>query len=265
MDFSNINQSSQIDSSTYNSFVTETADSDASTSAQSNIKTTFRPPLNNEFSEEQDVEYKPSQDIVQEKTQIISKQEEQRLQKLQQKEILINLQKASQNQGSSYSRNMDEAMVMNRKNKDLLINPDDSNDNYQTKKTDVLKESLYINPTSEELFEEFLHPQKKGTSSSPESALKNFENNRKQHENNKNKKSILYEFEEDEAINMDLLKFNKENNNISSDSFQKEAIQNTNQNVNTQQKNINPALQRALKKNDQRNNVSKLKKKFNKK
>lgn len=263
MELSNINQPSQLDSTFDDSSFHLPTNSNLN-NTNSMINTTFRPPSANEFSEEleQDVEYKPSQDIVQEKTQAISAQEEQRLQKLQQKELLINIQKNSNNQGSTYSRNMDEAIVMNTKQKDFGVKTNENNNNSKIQEDDILEGKIYIDPAAEEFFEEFLHPQKNKNNTEQESALKNFENNKKQQNNdNQKKKHNLYEFEDDEIINKDLLKIPQQNIQTINRNIQKKE----NQNINQNKQNINPALQKALKKDQQKNNINKLRQKFNKK
>ncbi|MDD4527794.1 MAG: hypothetical protein PHF25_07165 [Candidatus Margulisbacteria bacterium] len=266
MDLANINANIPLDSSQTENDSFYGVTNPSTSTKTSSINTSFNPTLDNELSDEmqQDVEYKPSQNIVQEKTVLLSFQEQERMQKVQQKELLINLQKNTNTSGSSYSRNLDDAAVMNTQKKDFGKNlnfQEDSNPNLQT--NDYLEDKLYIDSAAEEFNEEFLNPQKKNKTNDPESAFKNYEEKKKQQDNEDNQqKKNHYDFEDDEVVDID--------STLLSSTLNKGKVARNNQNKdnsNAQYEQIkhNPALEKALRKDDPKSNINKLRQKFNKK
>ncbi len=274
MDLTNINKNLQIDSTQNDTglfFNTDTSTPVPTKSTTNPINTNFTPSLDNELSEEmqKNVEFKPSQDIVQEKTAYLSLQEQERMQKMQQKELLITLQKSNSNKATNYSRNMDEAVLMNSQKKDF--------DNYSSKNTinpliqknDYLEDTLNIDSASEEFYEEFLNPQKRKKNDDPESSLKQFEERKQKKDNEKQKKKKTnYFFEDDEVIDLEEL---PEEQKEELEDFIINFTSNPNKtklrkfNPKFEQEKINPALKKALRKDHQKHNNNKLRQKFNKK
>ncbi|MEI7942799.1 MAG: hypothetical protein WCH76_06505, partial [Candidatus Riflemargulisbacteria bacterium] len=206
MNLSNINSNLPLDATLNNdtSFfstpLTSRTQRTQSTAASSQINTKFQPSTDSEVSEEllKRVEYKASQDIAQEKTQSLSLQEEQRMQKIQQKELLINLQKTSKTTGTSYSRNMDESAVLNAQKKDIDSQSTKTTTNQRIQVNDSLEDEIYIDTAAEK----FLNSQNKKKSNEPESALKDFEEQqrKKDDEENHKRKRNLFDFEDDEIV-----------------------------------------------------------------
>lgn len=272
MDLSNINSNLQLDSTqnTDTSLLTTLATTTTTTSTSNQINTNFQPVLN-ETSEEmlQQVEYKASQDILKEKAHSLSLQEEQRMLKMQQKELLISLQKTNNVNGSTYSRNMDDSAVLNSPKKDLDNQSTKPITNQRLQVDDSLEDKINIDTAAEK----FLNSQNKKNSTEPESTLKEFEEQkRKKDEDNQKKKRNLYDFEDDEVVDLNLGKLSTSSHldrikgvdqNLMLDVTR---YQNTNKlKSRIENHKINPALEKALKKDKQKNNINKLRQKFNKK
>lgn len=264
MELSNINLNLPLDPAKNNDELllnTSTTLSSLTTekSASDSINTSFKPALTNEISDEmqKEVEYRPSQDIIQEKTQALSLQEEQRMQKIQQKELLINLQKTSKTTGTSYSRNMDESAVMNYKNKDYENINNKAVINQNSPGDDAFEDKIHIDRSAEEL----LNPQKRKNNNDAESALKKFEEQKRKEDNENNKKKrYFFDFEDDEIVDLDKGKIIDKKLTIDI-----ERHPNINKIKETKEINkTNPALEKALRKDKQKNNTNKLRQKFNK-
>jgi hypothetical protein len=259
MNLSNINSNLPLDA-TQNNDTSFFSTPLSPQNSPSPINTKFQPTLDNEIPDEmlKQVEYKPSQDITQEKTQSLSLQEEQRMQKIQQKELLINLQKTSKITGTSYSRNMDEAAVLNAPKKDIDNQSIKTITNQRIQVNDALEDEIYIDTAAEK----FLNSQNKKNNNDPESSLKDFEEQKrkKDDEENHKKKRNIFDFEDDEIVDLDRGKVTDKHLTINIERHPNinklKEIKETNR--------INPALEKALRKDKQINNTNKLRQKFHK-
>ena len=209
---------------------------------------------------------------------------------MQQKELLININKTKiDNLGSTYSRNLDEAAAMGAQKKDMGQKNIEIDKNRHIQSGDKLVDKIDIGSASEELYEEFMNPQNKKKEENSKSNLKDFEEDKRKKENddeeNEEKSNTLFSFEDDEVIDIDI--------NILASSNQLDKKDGTEPNLSKEierrigiidsvtghppnknklkklinqleEKPVSPALERALRKDVDTQNISKLRQKFNK-
>ena len=130
---------------------------DKNTSVKSNFKAQTTEEEIQQINNE--VVYEENTDIVEQKSQYINTLEQDRMQKIKQKNVLLGLQREKIDlltSGKSYSRNLDEGVVMNTTLKEHS-HVEHTESNIQPKDT-VLEEAIVnVLPSSEEFEEEFLN------------------------------------------------------------------------------------------------------------
>lgn len=114
---------------------------------------------------DEEVSYQQNENVVEQRSQYINALEQDRMQKLRQKQTLLNLNREkidATNDGRTYTRNLDEGVMLNATKKELsqqaLPEP-----NIQPKDAVLEEEIVGVLPSSEEFEEEFLNMETKAT------------------------------------------------------------------------------------------------------
>ncbi|MDD5455715.1 MAG: hypothetical protein PHV30_01640 [Candidatus Margulisbacteria bacterium] len=158
--------------------------------------------INEQKDLEENVVYKPNENIVEQKEAYINNLEQDRLQKFQQKQILMSLRKEKLS-GDGYSRNMDDAVVMNINKKDLPV--PGHTEKQLSAATIVQGEDIYAVPnSSEEFHEEFIGAENNKNKETVKSKEEKADEQQEKDSADKQKKenSKIIQLENDEVLDL---------------------------------------------------------------